>query len=143
MKYLTTLEVARELGISKPTLLKWLYDRKVPEPPRNKKGYRLWSPSRVILIKKLIGEGRIRRRTIIHKEPSNRPEVVVEFAREVGQFLKDAQVDPPAFLRELLRFSPSLAPFVRLRERRKSLPPRREPAPAPKSPAGSGAKSAS
>jgi hypothetical protein len=134
MKYLTTLEVARELGVSKQTLLKWLYDRKVPEPPRNKKSYRLWSPSRILLIKKLISDGRLRRRTVIHKEPSSRPEVVVEFAREVGQFLKDAQVDPPAFLRELLRFSPSLGPFVRLRERRKSIPPRREPAASPKSP---------
>jgi hypothetical protein len=100
----------------------------VAEPPRNKKGYRLWSPSRVILIKKLIGEGRLRRRTVIHKQPSNRPDVVTEFAREVGQFVKDAQLDPPAFLRELVRFSPSLAPFVRLREKRKTLPPRREAA---------------
>jgi hypothetical protein len=126
MKYLTTLEVAREIGVSKQTLLKWLYESRVPEPPRNKKDYRLWSPSRVMLIKKLISEGRLRRRTVIHKQASNRPEVVTEFAREVAQFVRDAQVDPPAFLRELVRFSPSLAPFVRLREKRKTLPPRRE-----------------
>ena len=34
MKYLTTLEVANELKISKQTLLNWLYAKKVPEPPR-------------------------------------------------------------------------------------------------------------
>ena len=59
MKYLTTLEVAHELKVSKQTLLNWLYAGKVPEPPRNKKGYRLWSPSRVSLVKRLIGEGRL------------------------------------------------------------------------------------
>ena len=32
MKYLTTLEVARELNVSKQTLLNWLYAKKVPEP---------------------------------------------------------------------------------------------------------------
>ncbi len=41
MKYLTTLEVAHELGVSKQTLLNWLYAGKLPEPPRNKKDYRL------------------------------------------------------------------------------------------------------
>ena len=56
MKYLTTLEVAHELDVSKQTLLNWLYAGKVPEPPRNRKGYRLWSPSRVSLVKRLIGE---------------------------------------------------------------------------------------
>src|SRR6202008_2871882 len=56
MKYLTTLEVAHELKVSKQTLLNWLYAGKVPEPPRNKKGYRLWSPARISLVKKLIGD---------------------------------------------------------------------------------------
>ena len=37
--------------VSKQTLLNWLYAGKVPEPPRNRKGYRLWSPSRVSLVK--------------------------------------------------------------------------------------------
>ena len=32
MKYLTTLEVAHELEVSKQTLLNWLYQGKVPEP---------------------------------------------------------------------------------------------------------------
>ena len=35
VKYLTTLEVAHELKVSKQTLLNWLYAGKVPEPPRN------------------------------------------------------------------------------------------------------------
>src|SRR5437870_5782502 len=98
MKYLTTLEVAHELKVSKQTLLNWLYAGKVPEPPRNKKGYRLWSASRVSLVHKLIGEGRLHKRTVVHREPSNRPEVVTEFAREVNQFLRDGLVDAPGFI---------------------------------------------
>ena len=106
MRYLTTLEVARELNVSKQTLLNWLYAGKVPEPPRNRKGYRLWSPSRVSLVRKMIGDGRLHRRTIVHKEASNRPEVVTELAREVSQFLRDGQIELKAFLRELHRAVP-------------------------------------
>jgi predicted site-specific integrase-resolvase len=109
MKYLTTLEVANQLQVSKQTLLNWLYAGKVPEPPRNKKGYRLWSTSRVSLVKKLIGEGRLHKRTIVHREPSNRPEVVAELARETNQFLRDARIDPETFLRELARQNPAVA----------------------------------
>ena len=113
MKYLTTLEVAHELKISKQTLLNWLYAGKVPEPPRNRKGYRLWSPSRVSLVRKLIGEGKLHKRTVVHKEPSGRPEVLAEFAREVSQFLRDGKVDVEAFLRELARVSPAVARHLR------------------------------
>jgi len=59
MKYLTTLEVARELNVTKQTLLNWLYAKKVPEPPRNRNGHRLWSQARVSLIRQLIREGRL------------------------------------------------------------------------------------
>jgi hypothetical protein len=114
MRYLTTLDVARQIGVSKQTLLNWLYDRKVPEPPRNKKGYRLWSESRINLVKRLIRDGRLRRRTVVHEEPSNRPDVIVGFAREVSQFLEDSQAEPAAFLRELVRLAPGLRPYVRL-----------------------------
>jgi hypothetical protein len=113
MKYLTTLEVAHELKISKQTLLNWLYAGKVPEPPRNRKGYRLWSPSRVSLVRKLIGEGKLHKRTVVHKEASSRPEVLAEFAREVSQFLRDGKVDLDAFLRELARLNPGLARRLR------------------------------
>jgi DNA-binding transcriptional MerR regulator len=116
MKYLTTLEVAHELKVSKQTLLNWLYAGKIPEPPRNRKGYRLWSPSRVNLVKKLIGEGRLHKRTIVHREASNRPEVVNEFAREVHQFLRDGKVDVESFLKELARLNPGVAEQVRLRK---------------------------
>ena len=107
MKYLTTLEVAHELKVSKQTLLNWLYSGKVPEPPRNRKGYRLWSASRVSLVKRLIGEGRLHKRTVVHKEASNRPEMVSEFAREVNQFLRVAKIDPDTFLKELSRINPA------------------------------------
>jgi hypothetical protein len=101
MRYLTTLEVARELNVSKQTLLNWLYARKVPEPPRNKNGFRLWSPARVSLVRQLIREGRLHRRTVIHREPVDDPAVVLEIAREVSQFLKDAQIPLRRFVREL------------------------------------------
>lgn len=114
MKYLTTLEVAHELKVSKQTLLNWLYAGKVPEPPRNKKGYRLWSPSRVSLVRKLIGDGRLHKRTIVHKEPSSRPEVVTEFAREVTQFLRDGKIEWESFIKELARLNPSLGARIRL-----------------------------
>jgi DNA-binding transcriptional MerR regulator len=125
MKYLTTLEVAHELKVSKQTLLNWLYAGKVPEPPRNRAGYRLWSPSRVTLVRKLIGDGRLHRRTVVHKEASNRPEVVAELAREVVQFLRDGQIELKAFLRELDR----AVPVTRRRPppRRRALPRRRRP----------------
>jgi DNA-binding transcriptional MerR regulator len=103
MKYFTTVEVANELKVSKQTLLNWLYAGKVPEPPRNKAGYRLWSPSRVSLVKRLISDGRLHRRTVVHRDTSNRPELVTEFAREVLQFLRDAKIELAAFQRELSR----------------------------------------
>jgi putative hemolysin len=106
MKYLTTLEVAHELKVSKQTLLNWLYAGKVAEPPRNRVGYRLWSPSRVSLVRKMIGDGHLHRRTIVHKEASNRPEVVAELAREVSQFLRDGGIELQSFLRELHRVVP-------------------------------------
>lgn len=109
MKYLTTLEVAHELKVSKQTLLNWLYAGRIPEPPRNKKGYRLWSASRISLVKKLIGEGRLHKRTVVHKEASGRPEILGEFAREVNQFLQDAKIDAEVFLRELARLNPAVA----------------------------------
>lgn len=114
MKYLTTLEVAHELKVSKQTLLNWLYAGKIPEPPRNRKGYRLWSPSRVSLIRKLILEGRLHKRTVVHKDASSRPEVLSEFVREVSQFLRDGKVDPDDFLRELGRVNPSIGRRLRL-----------------------------
>jgi len=101
MRYLTTLEVARELNVSKQTLLNWLYAKKVPEPPRNRNGYRLWSQARVGLVRQLIREGRLHRRTMIHREPIDDPAVVLEVAREVTQFLKDAQIPLRRFVREL------------------------------------------
>jgi DNA-binding transcriptional MerR regulator len=46
MKNASTVQVARLLGISKNTLLSWLYQGKIPEPKRHKNGgqdIRLWS----------------------------------------------------------------------------------------------------
>jgi predicted site-specific integrase-resolvase len=101
MKYFTTLEVAHQLGVSKQTLLNWLYARKVPEPPRNKSGYRLWSEARVKLVKDLIWEGRLHKRTVIYRKPTGRADVVSELAREVVQFLRDGSVKLEDFVKEL------------------------------------------
>jgi hypothetical protein len=117
MKYLTTLEVAHELKVSKQTLLNWLYAGKIPEPPRNRKGYRLWSPSRISLVKRLIGDGRLHKRTVVHKEPSSGREVVAEFAREVNQFLRDGKIDVESFFKELARVNPSVGRRLVLRKR--------------------------
>lgn len=103
MKLLTTLAVARELNVSKQTLLNWLYAKKVPEPPRNRNGYRLWSPARVSLVRQLIREGRLHKRTVIHRESSDDPGIVRELAAEVSQFLRDADVSLRRFVRELNR----------------------------------------
>ena len=100
MKYLTTLEVAHELHVSKQTLLNWLYAGKLAEPPRNRKGYRLWSPLRVRQAKRLIGDGRLHRRTVVHREG---PEAVVDFAREVAVSLREARIELRVFLRQLRR----------------------------------------
>jgi DNA-binding transcriptional MerR regulator len=103
MKYLTTLEVARELNVSKQTLLNWLHAKKVSEPPRNRNGHRLWSAARLGLIRQLIREGRLHRRTMVYREPSDDPVVVAEVATEVSAFLRDANVPLTRFVRELQR----------------------------------------
>ena len=103
MKYLTTLEAANDLKVSKQTLLNWLYAGKIPEPPRNVKGYRLWSESRVDLVKKIIAQGRLHSRTIVHRSSSNQPEFVDAYAREVNDFLRDGGIEMNAFLLALRR----------------------------------------
>jgi hypothetical protein len=105
VKYLTTLEAAHALGVSKQTLLNWLYAGKVPEPPRNPKGYRLWSDSRVGLVKRLIAQGRLHTRTVVHRRAENRPEFVAAYAREVSAYLRDGGIEIDAFLRALARAS--------------------------------------
>ena len=107
MKYLTTLEVAHELSVSKQTLLNWLYAGKLPEPPRNKTDYRLWSPSRVSQATRLIGDGRLHRRTVLHRDG---PEEVEEFAQDVALSLRDAQIDLRNFVRVLTRVHGGVRP---------------------------------
>lgn len=117
MRYLTTLEVARELNVTKQTLLNWLYAGKVPEPPRNRNGHRLWSQARVSLVRQLIREGRLHRRTVVHREACDDPVVVGELAREVNQFLREAQVPLARFVRELQRVYRPLRARRRTRSR--------------------------
>lgn len=109
MKYLTTLEVARELKISKQTLLNWLYSGKVPEPVRNNKGYRLWSPARVKLVRRLIADGRIHKRTVVHSQTADGAHAAAEFAKDVHRCLRDGRLDVEAFVRELCRLNSGVA----------------------------------
>lgn len=111
MKYLTTVEVAHELSVSKQTLLNWLYQGKVPEPPRNKRGYRLWSASRIRLVKKLISDGRLHRRTILYQDAE--PEMLAGYVKEVRQFLKESGTPAAVFLREMGRLDPGFKKAAR------------------------------
>jgi hypothetical protein len=61
-------------------------------------------------------EGRLHKRTVVHREPSNRPDVVSEYAREVNQFLRDGKVDVDSFLRELGRLNADVAHRVHPRK---------------------------
>jgi hypothetical protein len=72
-------------------------------------------------VQRLVRDGRLHRRTVLHREPSNDPEVVAEYAREVAQFLSDARIELRPFLRELGRVRLA-APKARPR------PPRAVPA---------------
>jgi len=123
MKYLTTLEVAHQLGVSKQTILNWLYAGKIPEPPRNKKGYRLWSQSRLGFVKRLIGDGQLHKRTVVHASSVNRPK---EFAREVHQFLREGRIDGEAFVEELARLNQAVGRRLGLRRPRPTGRPSRD-----------------
>jgi excisionase family DNA binding protein len=47
-RLLTTIQVARVLGITKKTLYRMLQDGRLPEPPRNPdNNYRIWSRDEV------------------------------------------------------------------------------------------------
>jgi RNA polymerase-interacting CarD/CdnL/TRCF family regulator len=40
---------------------------------------------------------------VVHRQPSNEPEFVAEYAREVNEFLRDGGIEMAAFLRALAR----------------------------------------
>ena len=103
MKYLTTLEVAHELGVSKQTVLNWLYAGRIQEPPRNAQGYRLWSPSRVDLVRTMMQDGRVHKRTIMHQAPKATAAFLTDYAREVAGILAEAGIAEGAFSKELAK----------------------------------------
>jgi len=39
----STKQAAQQIGVSKETLLRWLRDRLVKEPPRDRRGWRVWT----------------------------------------------------------------------------------------------------
>jgi len=69
----------------------------------------MWSPARVRLVKRLIGDGRLHKRTVVHREAGTGNFEARDYAREVQQFLRDARLDPEAFLAELARINRTVA----------------------------------
>ena len=43
----TTKQAAEQVGVSKDTLLDWLYKRRIPEPPRDWRGWRVWTEEHI------------------------------------------------------------------------------------------------
>ena len=43
MKYYTTKDVLKKVGISRSTLFLWLWNKKIPEVKRNRNGHRVFS----------------------------------------------------------------------------------------------------
>jgi hypothetical protein len=70
----------------------------------------------VSLVKRLVADGRLHRRTVVHREGG--PELLAEYAREVTRFVKDARIDPAAFLKELARIDPGFTAAMRRPRRR-------------------------
>ncbi len=51
-QFLTTVQVARVLGITKKTLYRMLQDGRIPEPQRNpENNYRVWIPQQIEAIR--------------------------------------------------------------------------------------------
>ena len=43
----TTKQAATQVGVSKDTLLDWLYKGRIPEPPRDWRGWRVWGEEHI------------------------------------------------------------------------------------------------
>ena len=43
----TTKQAAEQVGVSKDTLLDWLYKSRIPEPPRDWRGWRVWGEEHI------------------------------------------------------------------------------------------------
>lgn len=56
--YLRTNEAAEELGVSRPTLLRWFRERRVADVAmRDRKGWRLFAPADIKRLKNWIANG--------------------------------------------------------------------------------------
>jgi DNA-binding transcriptional MerR regulator len=56
----STREVAEMLGVSKDTLLRWLREKKVPEPSRDEHGFRVFNRGDLETVWRYISERRAR-----------------------------------------------------------------------------------
>lgn len=56
----STRDVAEMVGVSKDTLLRWLRQKKIPEPVRDKNGFRVFSRTDLEAVWRYISERRSR-----------------------------------------------------------------------------------
>lgn len=49
---LSTAEAAKELGVSKPTLLRWIKEGKIPDANRDRRGWRVFTREDIERIRK-------------------------------------------------------------------------------------------
>ena len=64
-------------------------------------------------------------RTVVHRQPSNQPEFVAEYAREVNDFLRDGGIEMNAFLSALRQAGTSPRRTVTARRPHRSVTSRR------------------
>lgn len=55
--YFLTNEAAREIGVSRPTLLRWFREKRVADVSRDRRGWRTFSPEDVERLKRWAQRG--------------------------------------------------------------------------------------
>jgi excisionase family DNA binding protein len=53
----STVEAAKAIGISKPTLLRWIREKKIPDVKRDRNKWRVFTEADVARIKKVAANG--------------------------------------------------------------------------------------
>ena len=56
VQYYTTTQVAKEVGVTRQTLLRWFKEKKIKEVPRTERNWRLFTREDIERIKKVKGQ---------------------------------------------------------------------------------------
>lgn len=67
------VEVAREAGVSATTIRRWLKNRKIPEPGKDRNGWRVWTPDEMQAVVELATQ---------YEEPVHKRQAKLEFDDE-------------------------------------------------------------